>query len=153
VLTLKDVLVCFKCENNCQRFYPCFAASVDFTPISAVSTEVVLDLNSTQREACFDVGIIDDNEFEEVETFEVFLSSLYGDRTDVDDVSIDPSRAVVTIRDNEAAVFVGFEDVMVDVQADIDLVTLCAAVNVMGEDQVIEDFSVRVNVLLAGKMC
>ena len=127
-----------------------FAASADFTPISAVSADVILVLNSTEREACFDVGIIDDDTFEEREMFEVFLTSLYGDRTDVEDVFVEPSRAVVAIIDNDVQVFVGFEEVMVVVREDVTVVTLCAVVDITGKNQTIEGFTVRVNVLFGG---
>ena len=126
-----------------------FAASADYTPISAVNAELILMLNSTSRAICFEVSITDDARFEGSipETFEVILTPLSRGLTDVQDVIVEPAVAVVRIQDNDGMVFVGFEESTVEVEEDAGGVELCAVVVMDTGRRIEQGFGVRVNVL------
>ena len=80
----------------------------DYTPISAVNSDIVLVFNNASRRNCFLVTITEDSIFEELERFTVQLTPRVVNAPRR--VSLFPSAASIAIIDNENLTRVGFEE-------------------------------------------
>ena len=121
----------------------------DYTAISTIQQEVVLNLTSSDRITCFPVGIIDDRTFEgfEPEKFEIVLTVQAGTGDDLQRIVAISSLATVNIVDNDQQVFLAFERVSYQVEESFGVVTLCVALNMMSLDEELgQQFVARVSI-------
>lgn len=138
----------------CTCVYVCMYPSLpppdpqDFTPISALNRDLIIELSSDARESCFSVDITDDDIFEgdTPETFEVQLT-LQARRPDddVQSVTLNPAVSTISIIDDESEIFVGFQRSLVRVDEGDGEVELC--VGIMPDTQAGAQFDVGVDLV------
>ena len=121
----------------------------DYVVISSIDQDLILPMNASARATCFEVIINDDIRFEGMqhEIFEVLLTPLHRAVTDLQRITANPAVAVISIRDNEGMIFVGFEQDIVRVAEDVGTLDACVELMMDNGSRLEDGFGVRVVVL------
>lgn len=102
-------------------------------------------MDFTQRRTCFQVEIIDDTTAEgsTPESFQVQLTILATQTSDLQRVIATPALATISIEDNEAGISVGFEQTSFDVDESVGSIQVCVRLMISNQSRIDDSFGVR----------
>ena len=117
----------------------------DYKALDFADRDLTLLLDFTQRRTCFQVEIIDDTTAEgsTPESFQVQLTILATQTSDLQRVIATPALATISIEDNEAEISVGFEQTSFDVDESVGSIQVCVRLMISNQSRIDDSFGVR----------